>query len=40
MRTCLELGGGGVMSRRYKCVGVIDQMGKFCFGLSISTLVF
>ena len=32
--------GEGVMSRRYKCVGVIDQTGKSSFGLFVSALVF
>ena len=32
--------GEGVMPRRYKCVGVIDQTGKSSFGLFISALVF
>ena len=32
--------GEGVMSRRYyKCVGVIDQMGKSSFGLFVSALI-
>ena len=30
----------GVMSRRYMCVGVIDQTGKSSFGLFVSALVF
>ena len=32
--------GEGVISRRYKCVGVIDQMGKSSFGLFVSALIF
>ena len=32
--------GEGVMSRRYKCVGDIDQTGKSSFGLFISALIF
>ena len=32
--------GEGVMSRRYKCIGVVDQTGKSSFGLFVSQLVF
>ena len=32
--------GKGVMSQRYKCVGVIDQTGKSSFDLFISVLFF
>ena len=32
--------GEGVMSRRYKCVSVIDQTGKSTFGLYTGALVF
>ena len=29
-----------ILTQRYKCVGVIGQMGKSSFGLFVSALVF